>query len=201
MKIYTVLTILILISCSKEKNDTKTDLDLTNKEYTYIADSTKIGFIAYKFTQKIGVKGAFDKIQIKNTQPKKNPYLVFENSEFEIDVLSINTADTTRDYKIITYFFNQLENTKTLTGKVISIDKNGNGVFSVRLNNIEKNITFTSSYINGYVQLNSEIDLNDFNAQTAIESLNEVCKLLHTGPDGILKLWPNISLNLNVFVN
>ena len=45
--------------------------------------------------------------------------------------------------------------------------------------------------------LEGVIDLNLFNGQSAIDSLNYVCKDVHKGADGITKLWPDVAINVS----
>ena len=40
------------------------------------------------------------------------------------------------------------------------------------------------------------MDVNNWNAGKALASLNEVCKLLHTGADGISKTWSEVTLDI-----
>ena len=45
--------------------------------------------------------------------------------------------------------------------------------------------------------LEGKIELGLFNGQTAIDSLNYVCKDVHKGADGITKLWPDVAIKVS----
>lgn len=202
MRAFALGLIIILLSCSDKKKSEGVNVDYdTTKTYSFSNDSTYIRFTAYKFTQKIGVNGSFDTVMVKNvSNDASNPFQVFKNASFEISTESLNTADKDRDAKIKAHFFANLKDGNMLNGKVLAIDDNGAGTFEVTINGIAKIVPFKSTYMNNNVELNAEIDLEEFMAQDAIKSLNEICKVLHTGPDGLVKLWPNISLYFKVNV-
>ena len=82
-----------------------------------------IGFIAYKTSDKVPVKGFFKKIEIINGAEANSIKEAIEGAEFKIPVSSIETNDSSRNFKIQKFFFNIMENTINLTGKLKLIDK------------------------------------------------------------------------------
>ena len=58
-------------------------------------------------------------------------------TSFKIPTSTTSTGDKTRDYKIVTSFFNTMANTKHITGTISSIDKNGTGNVLLKMNELE----------------------------------------------------------------
>lgn len=188
-----------LISCSKEKGE-KAAAAKKDGNYTFVADSTKLTWTAFKFTERIGVSGTFTNIEITGTKEANTPFGVFENAAFTISSKTVDTNNPDRDGKLVTYFFNKLKSSEAITGSVTSINGDGSGEMKLSLNGKEKAVPFTLSQSGNAVLLESEIDLEKFLAHAAIESINTACKVLHTSADGVSKLWPDIKLRLRVVV-
>ena len=104
----------------------------------------------------------------------------------------------TRDYKIVTSFFNTMANTKYITGTISNMDKNGTGNVLLKMNEleIEKNFNWELDKNNFEFYLKTSINVFDWGAQAALDALNEVCLEQHTGPDGINKLWPDVDITV-----
>ncbi len=197
--ILTLASVLFLtIACSKEKKEAP--VSASDATYSYVADSTQMTWTAYKFTERMGVSGTFNTVEIAGTKTASSVFAVFENATFSIPVKTVDSSNPDRDGKLLTYFFGKLKNTESITGAVESINADGSGSMKIMLNNKEKSVPFSLSENAGMITMRSEINLEDFLAQPAIESLNEVCNVLHTGADGLSKLWPDVALSLKVKV-
>jgi len=46
------------------------------------------------------------------------------------------------------------------------------------------------------LSLSGTIDLNSWNAQSSVDSLNVICHDLHIGADGVSKLWSEVDLEI-----
>jgi hypothetical protein len=86
-------------------------------------------------------------------------------------------------------------NTQFITGEIISLNKNKTGMVSITMNDVSKEASFTWDIDQRHeFFLKTSIDVFDWNANSSLEALNNVCLEKHTGPDGINKLWPNVDI-------
>lgn len=204
MRLFLITAILAtLVSCgSGEQKATGIAMDAgSDRVYSFVPDSTRFTWTAYKFTDKVGVPGTFDTIRITGTKPASNLADVFRNAAFEIRTNSLNTGIADRDMKIKTHFFGNLKGNETMTGTVKSIDGTGKGVFTLNLNEVQGDVPFQLSMLGDRVKLTAKIDVVDYLAMDAINALNKICEDLHKGTDGVSKLWSEVKLELNVMVN
>jgi len=51
-----------------------------------------------------------------------------------------------------------------------------------------------------HVNFSGVMDLKQWNALDALASLNEACKVLHTGSDGISKTWEDVAIEGSVLL-
>jgi len=156
-----------------------------------------INWTAYKTTQKIPVKGVFKKVVIINSKPATSNSELLNGLEFEIPVASIFSKDSLRDYKLTTFFFGVMKNTLRLKG-TINIQENNNGFVALTMNGLTKNMPFTYHINNNSIELNAVMNLDDWQAQAAVEALNKVCEDKHKAGDGISKTWSEVALNIQI---
>jgi hypothetical protein len=203
---------LLFTACGEaETSDSKTTEPTSEQKsvqpedctYKLHKDSVKVGWTAYKFTNKVGVKGTFEQFTYLSESEAKSLADIVETASISIPVESLETLDEGRNLKIRNFFFGTLENTEVLKGKVISVDRDnpGNGEMLLIMNNQEVTMPFTYALSDeGELIVKAGIDVNNWNAQAGIASLNEECKLLHTGEDGVSKLWPNVDIAITTYV-
>ena len=67
----------------------------------------------------------------------------------------------------------------------------------ITMNGITERLDFVYTIADKVFQLDATMDLNKWNAQKAIESINEACKELHKGSDGISKTWDEVAINIS----
>lgn len=163
--------------------------------YSYDASSTTLEWTAFKFTERAGVKGTFDHISIDGINEAESAEGLLNSLNFSIHTVSVNSDKPERDEKINKHFFETL-NTPYIEGKVVSVDlvKNTASV-SIRMNNIEKTVSGEALLKDDVFSFHTMIDVNDWKGQKAVQALNTVCDSLHTGPDGISKLWSEVELS------
>jgi len=150
-------------------------------------------FTAYKFSNKLGVNGKFDVFTASETEKSTDPLAFLTNLSLKVDVSSINTKDTSRDGKLYRFFFQQLVNTPMIEGKIISV--NGNtGVMLFKMNDQEREVSFSLTKTGETFELRTTIDVLDWDGQKALDSIGEVCSELHTGADGVKKLWSEVAI-------
>ncbi|WKK64971.1 YceI family protein [Lutimonas zeaxanthinifaciens] len=186
-----------LTFCSKEKKETS---DIPKDETAKISVDTELSsvtFTAYKTTDKVPVKGTFKEIKVVNANTGATGIEALEGFEFEIPVSSIYTKDTIRDGKLKRFFFAVMEKSMKLKGKFqIQDDSNGNIAFT--MNGLTKELPFTYQINKDTINIDATMDLNTWQAQKAVESINEACLELHTGPDGVSKTWDVVGIAAKV---
>ena len=122
---------------------------------------------------------------------------VLDNLEFEIPVASIFSKDSIRDWKLKEYFFGVMKNTIKLTGTFHNKD-NGKGIIKLTMNGLTKDLPFTFEVQGDEIDVNATMNLDNWQAQYAIESLNVVCNDKHKAGDGISKTWNEVAINAKI---
>jgi hypothetical protein len=200
LKYFTATLItLIIFSCgttqTSEDADTSETPEAVTCTYSYINDSIHVSWTAYKFTEKKGVKGTFNTVMVEGINNKaESVFDVFKNASFNIQTASVNSNDASRDQKIINHFFKIMEATDEISGKIVSISENGTTELLLSINGEERSVSGTLTATDNKVVLQVELNLDNWNGQNAIASLNKVCYDLHKGEDGKSVLWPNVSV-------
>lgn len=190
---------LLATSCKKEEKTETPVGEVKTEEVSglkIISDSTKVGWTAYKTTEKVAVSGSFKEIELKNTQTGETPETVLEGASFSIPVSSLFTNNEDRDNKLKTIFFAALKNTEMIGGAFNF--RNGKCFLTLTLNDVTKQIEVPYTYENKKFALNSTINLDDFGGQEAIKAINKTCFELHKGADGVSKTWNDVAINGSV---
>lgn len=203
MKKYLLIGIMgvVLASCGDgEKQESKITSEKKVEEvctYTYNDESSEIRWTAYKHTAKNPVGGQFEGYTTTIGTPSATSVVdILSSMEMIVDVTSINTKDTARDRKIVTFFFDIMSNTGTIEGKVVSATESG-GVLAMKMNGVEREVDFTYLVTEeNKLELKAKIDVLNFQADEALASLNNACEEKHTGGDGKSVLWSEVSLYL-----
>jgi hypothetical protein len=207
MKKISIISFLIIataLSFSSCKSEVK-KIDVTETKVNEVKKSTAafavnnanndIKFIAYKMTEKVGVGGWFKKVNVLSGGEGNTVKEAIDNTEFSIPVSSLATKDSSRDYKIKKFFFGIMDNTRLLTGR-LKLTDDANGLATLTMNGETKDVPFSYTIVGSTFNLKATMDVNNWNAGKALASLNEVCKLLHTGGDGISKTWSEVTLDI-----
>jgi polyisoprenoid-binding protein YceI len=160
--------------------------------YSYDSESTVLTWTAFKLTDKIGVDGTFDQINV-TAEDNEDMFGVLSGSTFEIPISSLNTQDAGRDMKLKNSFFGNMESTEMLTGSVNSIDASSASV-SITMNGNTVDYDGTVSVEGETVTMKMTLDILDFDGQVMMDSLSIVCEEKHTGPDGVNKLWSDVEI-------
>jgi len=198
MKKITILVFAIIVglstlSCKKE---VKKDTNETKVEIGYSLDTStaKIEWTAYKTTDKIAVKGEFKKISITNAKPAKNTFELINGTEFSIPVSSIFSNNEDRDNKLKKFFFGVMDNTQLLSGKIL-ITPNQTGSLTFTMNSMTYSFPITYTISEKEFTMTGVMNLEHWNGQAAIESLNKICLDLHKAEDGISKTWNDVQID------
>ena len=184
-----------LSSCGGDKTATE---DATQQEkncfYSYNSGSTVLEWTAFKFTEKTGVNGTFNKITIEGMEKSDDPKKMIESLAFSIETASVETQNEERNGKIVKLFFGSIA-TPMITGKVKSLSDNGKATIEIEMNKMKKDVVGQYTLEDGIFDFSAKIDVLNWNAGNGITILNTVCKELHTGADGKSKLWSEVDLS------
>ena len=190
-----------LFSCSSPTEKAPSIVSLpkvvaTVEKPTFKLKDVSVKWTAFKHMTKAQVGGKFDSVSVNGFKESKTLEESLSEVSFKIPINSTNTGDKVRDYKIVNSFFNTLLNTEFITGSINSIENNGTGLLTLKMNEIEIQKNFTWELDNKSLDffLKTSIDVLNWNAKTALDALNDVCLEQHTGPDGTNKLWPNVDI-------
>lgn len=199
--LYFLIINFLLLACSSENTieNAETEQKIENCTYSFNESQTELNWTAYKFLRKAGVGGTFKQIDFNGTINGTNPQNILESLSFSIPVASVETNDPSRNKKIDSLFFGQLNNTSFLTGKVVSIGVE-EAVLSITMNDVTNEVKGPCTLKDNVFTFQTEIDVADWNALNGIESLNDACKDLHTdveNGDTISKLWSTVSIEFS----
>ena len=169
------------------------------------ADEMNVTWKAYKTLAKLGVDGEFTAVTYTpNKKEGKNFKDLFVGSKVSIDVTKINTKNEGRDKTLVESFFTKLAG-KSIEGKIVAIEadksKDGkrayHGVVDVNLSMNSKTllIPMRYNYKEGNFNAEGTIDLFDFGAKNALESINKSCFDLHKG-----KTWSDVTIGFSTTI-
>lgn len=190
-----LLAIVSLLACKPSKKETENKIESVT--YQLDKETVLINWVGYKYTNKTGVKGQMQTVNINNNQSKPSIEEALKGVEFSVPVSSIFSNNVSRDTKLKTLFFGVMDNTEMLSGTVTEVNNN-KGVISLTMNNETHNLPFELNIQNKSAYLKSTINLNTWHAQNALNSLHKACETLHTGEDGISKTWENVDLDITL---
>ena len=182
----------LLFSCGGNDNETTKS---TSEKCTYsvVNENSTLEWTAFKFTERKGVTGTFREINIDGLESSEDPKTLIESLSFSIPTSTVETENPERNGKISKQFFGTIS-TENITGEVKSLGKNGKAVISIKMNGISKDVKGDYTLNAATFVFRASIDVLDWNAGGGIEALNTICKDLHTGADGVSKLWSEVDL-------
>jgi len=173
----------LFFACASESEPAnKEEMDVVKTEeveetclYTYNADSTSLNWTAFKTTDRVGVNGSFKKLKVSVADSAYSIKEVMESVEFVVDVNSIFTNNPERDETLRKFFFASLEDGGEIYGEVKIVEgdnRSGGGTVKLKLNGIARDVGFEYEVSGANVLLRTKINLDSFNGQGAIETLN-----------------------------
>lgn len=206
-----VIAAAFLVSCGNTEKPAQAETEAPKAEekkevctYSYNPDGTEVMWVAYKYTEKTGVSGVFESVEVTGAAEGNNPAEVLKNVAFNIQTESVNSGDPTRDPKIRESFFGTLENGDVLSGTVASVsgdETSGDITFNVSMNGMEQPVAGTYKVTGDKLEVEAKMNVETWKAMPAIQALNKVCEDLHKGADGKSILWPDVSLFLTAQLN
>lgn len=178
---------------SEEGTEETTETTESACTYSYDEGSTVLTWTAFKLTEKVGVNGTFDQMNVRANDGADNMYDVLSGATFEIPVATVNSQDPVRDPKIRQFFFGKMEETSNLSGEMVSLSASG-GTVSITMNGVAVEYDGEVKTEDETITFLTTIDITDFQAQMALDSLGEACAEKHTGPDGVRKFWTDVDI-------
>lgn len=161
--------------------------------YKYNNASSEFSWTAYKTSAKVGVGGTFNEIEISGDESSDDPITLLESMTFSMNTASVETNNEERNGKIANLFFGTI-NTPTIDGSVKELNDSGKAIIEVTMNGVSVDIEGDYTLVDGKFDFSSSIDVSSWNAGAGIETLNTACYDLHTGEDGVSKLWSEVTL-------
>jgi len=162
--------------------------------WTANSSAATVGWTAFKFTEKTGVGGGFDKVTAAGGEAADAPWKAIDGLTFEIDTTSVNSKNPDRDAKIQASFFGAMTETTAITGKV-KANSAGKATLTITMNGATHDVMVDVKHTEGNpLSLSGTLDVETWGAGAAIASLNKVCDGLHTGKDGVSKLWSEVAI-------
>ncbi|GHC53632.1 YceI family protein [Ulvibacter litoralis] len=190
-----------LLSCNNaEKKSDNTSIPVekveTSDTYKIKASDTKIDWTAYKFTERVGVSGTFDDFYVAPKTTTGTIGTILLNAKVSINAMSVNSGNDIRDPKLKESFF-EVFHTNLITGEILKTNQD-EGVLELTMNNKTNEIPFKYTLKTDTIFMDTTIDLEKWDGEEAITSLNKVCYDLHKGTDGISKLWPDVKVTIKL---
>jgi polyisoprenoid-binding protein YceI len=118
-----------------------------------------------------------------------------------IDTNSVNSKNEGRDQTLVTHFFKQMSG-DTINAKIIEVvssDKHEKGkskagtlTAEITMNGVTKKVPMAYRYNDGVLNAEGVIDLFDFSANKALQSINKACYDLHSG-----KTWSDVAISFS----
>jgi len=163
-----------------------------------------VSWKAYKTLGKIGVGGKFTDVSYSpNKLEGKNFRELLVGSKVSIDVRKIDTKNPARDETLVKFFFGKLVDSQ-IEGTITDIKafkkvkgKPRRGVVNISLTFNKKTLSIPMRYIykDNKFKARGAIDLADFNASTALASINKSCFKLHKG-----KTWSDVTIGFSTVI-
>jgi len=191
----------LFISCDQFKKEKKVEnqFDITGKKYSIVPETTTVFWTAYKTSEKTPVKGQFMKLEIMNPKQANTAKEALDGIAFSIPVSSLFSNEDIRDSKLKEFFFGVMDQTEFLSGD-LHIENDTLAKASVQMNGITKEIALNYFLDGQMISMQGKMNLDDWNSQTAMASLNKVCEELHKGPDGKSVTWNEVIINIESYL-
>jgi len=187
--------VMSVISCKTEPGEIDEEIaEIEVCNYSYDDASTEFEWTAFKTTEKKGVPGTFNDVEV-TSESGNDPKEVIESITFCMNTASVETQNEERNGKVAKHFFETI-NTETIEGTIKSLGEDGKATLEVAMNEISVDVEGEYTLEDNVFTFETSIDVSAWNALAGIEALNTVCSDLHTGEDGVSKLWSEVKLTL-----
>ncbi len=189
---------LMATSCKKKEAPKQETTVATKDGYQISSSGSEVYWTGYKFTEKKGVKGKFKTINVTNAPVAATALDAFNGAEFSIPTSSVWSDNAIRDGKLKELFFGFMDNTEFLTGTFAT--KGSEIVLNLKMNGETKEIPLKHTIQDRHVKLEGSLNMLEFGAVKAYNSIHKACEVLHTGTDGVSKTWEDVAIEALVFL-
>jgi polyisoprenoid-binding protein YceI len=168
--------------------------------YTVDPASLKLQWTAFKFTNKTGVSGTFNRVNVSGTRSAKTLTDLAKGLRMKIDGASVESGDPARNATVSEFFFQQFKPSGDIVGQTVDVtgdDKSGVVKIRIEMNGASQVVPFAYTIgEKGTVEAKGTIDMMDFALQPAYDTLHKACEEKHVGPDGVSKTWTTVDLKI-----
>ncbi|MBD0825137.1 YceI family protein [Aestuariibaculum marinum] len=196
-----IVLALSIVACKDNKKETTTEGNMevaASEKFVAKPEATSVKWTAYKTTDKLPVGGEFTVLKF-DEKSGATAEEALNNLNFSIPVSSLFTKDPSRDAKLKESFFGAMLDTDLINGTIKVA--NGNYVATLTMNGVTKDLPLTVEITDERrVKMTGTMNLADWDALGALESLNKVCFDLHTGPDGVSKTWEDVAIEVSTYL-
>ncbi|WMI64492.1 YceI family protein [Aestuariibaculum sp. YM273] len=196
-----IVLALSIVACKENKKETTTEGNMevaASEKFVAKPEATSVKWTAYKTTDKLPVGGEFTVLKF-DEKSGATAEEALNNLNFSIPVSSLFTKDPSRDAKLKESFFGAMLDTDLIKGTIKVA--NGNYVATLTMNGVTKDLPLTVEITDERrVKMTGTMNLADWDALGALESLNKVCFDLHTGPDGVSKTWEDVAIEVSTYL-
>lgn len=189
-----IATSVLLASCGGDPEE-NTAAEEATCTYSYNEGMTSLDWTAYKTSAKVPVEGSFNSFEI-SAESGSDPKKVAESMSFTINTTSVETNNPERNVKIAEHFFKTI-NTEVITGEVKTLKDDGTAIVAITMNSVTFDVKGKYTLEDRDFSFTASIDVASWNGLSGIEALNTVCKELHTGEDGVSKLWSEVAISFS----
>ncbi len=193
---------LLFNACQTKSSDQKKAEFVAEGPWQVEPAATTINWTAYKTSAKVPVKGTFKadsnscSAYATKTPGAKTALGAVNGLEFRIPVADIFSGNEERDGILKKFFFGLMAKTMDLSGTIHLDDQaKKTGRVSLTMNSESHDFPVTFTVSGNTVRMNGTINLEQWNIVEAMNSLNEHCKLKHTGDDGVSKTWSVVDIS------
>ena len=185
---------ILTVACKKEVKK------IEAAQFSVEPKTVTIKWTGYKTTSKIAVNGEFKELKVSNIKEAPTAVEAMNGTEFSIPVSSIFSDDAERDGKLKQLLFGVMDATVSLSG-TLNLNNDGTGNVNLTMNGVSKEVPITYVVSGQLVEFEGTLDLiNDFNAESALESISKACFELHKGPDGVSKTWSEVGISAAAYL-
>lgn len=153
-------------------------------------ESFDLNWTAFKTPEKVGVKGSFDRLNFEASAEKDDcAFSYLTMATVHIETASVNTGNEGRDATLVKEFFRKMagEHIDAII-KRIDMEKQELSV-EITMNDVSQTIYMPYTFDNKRLKAEGKLDLLNFSASDALQSLNEACYDLHKG-----KTWSDVEV-------
>ncbi|HHM02143.1 MAG TPA: YceI family protein [Caldithrix abyssi] len=197
-----VILALFFTACQTKSADQKKAEFVEEGPWQVHPSATTINWTAYKTSDKVPVKGTFKadtsscSAYATKTPGAQSALGAVDGVEFRIPVADIFSGNEERDGILKKFFFGLMAKTMDLKGSIhLDDEAKKSGHVSLTMNGETHDFPVTFAVAGDTISLNGTINLEQWNIVEAMNSLNEHCKLKHTGDDGVSKTWSVVDIS------